>query len=189
MPLRKKTGTPIPKQAPKAVQPKAVTAVSHPVPYIRQLQTEWCWAACTAMIARFVRPADPELKQCELANTLLNKSNCCNSPTPTVCNQPCQIQNILPVFKSRKIKGVGELNPLTPNELLHELTSNGPVEVGYLWWGGGGHVAIVYGVTAAGRLAVHDPWFGSGIVTYQSLIAAYGRGRWALSFGQFASEV
>lgn len=194
MPLRKKTGTPIPKAAPVAT-PALVAAVAaaalptHAVPYIRQEQTEWCWAACTAMIAGFLRPTQPVVQQCALANILLGKTNCCNTPTPTACNRPCEIESILPVYKTQKILGIGELNPLTPNELLFELTNNGPVEVGYLWWGGGGHVAIVYGVTASDRLAVHDPWFGSGFVTYQALFAAYGRGRWALSFGQFKSQV
>ncbi len=189
MPIRKKTGIPIPKAVPADAARAAAAPVSHPVPYIKQLKNQWCWAVCTAMIGRFVRPVDPELKQCELANTLLGKSNCCNAPTPAGCNQPCPIGQIIPVYNTRKILGVFDPKPLPATGLLKELTNHGPVEVGYLWWGGGGHVAVVYGLNAAGLFAVHDPWFGSGFVAHDSLLLAYGQGRWAISFGRFRAEV
>lgn len=186
MPVRKKSGTPIPppKAAPAATT-AAVAPPSHPVPFIKQEQNQWCWAACTAMIAGWLRPADPHLKQCALAGILTGHTNCCSTPVPRKCNQPCAEVQILPVYKTQKILGVGERNPLSQQEMLFELTNNGPVEVGYYWFGGGGHVAIVYGLTATGLYAVHDPWFGSGFVRYNALRAAYGRGLWALSFGQF----
>lgn len=186
MPVRKKTGTPIPppKAAP-TVATEAPAPPTHPVPFIKQEQTQWCWAACTAMISGWLRPADPHLKQCALAGILTGHTNCCSAAVPKKCNMPCPELSILPVFKSQKILGIGERNPLSEQEMLFELTNNGPVEVGYYWFGGGGHVAVVYGKTAAGLYAVHDPWFGSGFVRYTALRSAYGRGLWALSFGQF----
>lgn len=187
MPLRKKTGIPIPTVAPAAAA-TVVAPPSHPVPFIRQEQTQWCWAACTAMIAAWLRPTAPVLKQCALAGVLTGQTNCCSPTVPKKCNRPCPELSILPVFRSQKVRGIGERNPLSEAELLYELKTNGPVEVGYYWFGGGGHVAIVYGLTAAGLCAVHDPWFGSGFVRYTALRTAYGRGLWALSFGQFKPE-
>lgn len=187
MPVRKKQGVPIPAGGLAAV-PAPTLPPSHPVPFIRQEQTQWCWAACTAMIAGWLRPSDPVVKQCELAGRLVSRKDCCKTKMPAVCNSPCPERLILAVYASEKIAGVGERNPLTPQEVLYELTTNGPVEVGYYWLGGGGHVVIVYGLTAAGLYAVHDPWFGSGYVTYNALRTAYGRGLWVLSFGQFKAQ-
>ena len=72
MPLRK-TGIPIRTLRGRRVAKRAVAAAPLPtpmlpVPFFAQEQTQWCWAACSQMVAAFMKK--PPVKQCELANFL-----------------------------------------------------------------------------------------------------------------------
>ena len=185
MPLRVKTGVPIPAPpfaAPAAPAAPAVGATLN-VSLVKQTQNQWCWAACTAMIARFLGMVEP--KQCELANFLFGRTNCCQAPGSTTCNKPAQVQEIVKVYKHLGIKLTGPDKPLLADTVKKELDAGRPFEVGYLWNGGGGHVAIVYGYTPQGLVLVHDPWYGTGSITYNRLRLAYGMGVWFVSYGQF----
>jgi hypothetical protein len=56
-----------------------------------------------------------------------------------------------------------------------------PVEVGYTWNGGGGHVATVRGWAQDANglfVRVNDPIYGSGGVYYSNLLNPYGLGMW-----------
>jgi hypothetical protein len=156
------------------------------VPQIFQEQTQWCWAACAQMVAAFLGNAD--VRQCELANFLHEQTKCCNKPGSTACNQPCPYDGIEKVFTHLRIHSISHNWAVNPQVLMREFQANRPVEIGLLWFGGGGHVAIVRGVTERGLLAVNDPWFGQGVATYMYLALAYGQGEWAYSFGDFRSE-
>ena len=191
MPLRVPTGVSIrPARRPSGVglAPAAVPAAPPPllpVPYVQQTQTEWCWAACAEMVARYFGAT--AVKQCELANVLHHQTGCCTAPASAACNQPTDYPGVFTVYAHLGIGLIGHTWAVNPQVVLRELTAGRPVEVGYTWDGGGGHVAVIYGVTPAGLLAVHDPWpdFGSGFATYQFVLTAYGMGRWTYSFGDF----
>src|SRR5262245_36707139 len=176
MPLRASTRVPIRVAKPRARAAAATGAVMLNVPYVRQEQNEWCWAACTQMVAAYMGKGN--IKQCELANFLHGQSDCCQHPGSVNCNQPCPLEDIVPVYAHVGISGIGDGHPESLAVMLRELKAKRPVEVGFLWFGGGGHVVIVRGVDAQGNFAVHDPWFGSGPVTYMELLTAYGQGRW-----------
>jgi Papain-like cysteine protease AvrRpt2 len=186
MPLRVKTGVPITAPPPTAVGPAEAAAVGGAtlnVPLVAQTQNQWCWAACTAMIAKFLGMAEPG--QCELANFLFGRTNCCTAPGSAQCNRPAQTAEVVQVYNHLGIKLVGPDNPLWPNTVKMELDAGRPFEVGLLWNGGGGHVVIVYGYTAQGLVLVRDPWFGNLSITYNRLFTAYGMGRWFVSYGRF----
>ena len=188
MPLRKKTGLPI--SAPATPAPtRALTAdaLAAPpplaVPLVKQTQNQWCWAACTAMIARFL--GLPEPKQCELANFLFSRTNCCQAPASSPCNRPAQYVDIISVYNHIGIAGIGPDYPLLPNTVVAELNAGRPFEVALNWAGGGGHVAIVYGYTNQGLVLIQDPHFGTLSMVYNALAAAYGHGWWVASYGRF----
>jgi hypothetical protein len=153
------------------------------VPFVRQTQNQWCWAACSQMVAAYL--GNPNVKQCELANFLHEQTNCCVKPSSSKCNQPSPVEGINQVYRHLNIDNVSEELPTAYAVVIRELQAGRPIEVGYQWFGGGGHVAIIYGATANGMLLVHDPWYGSGVEHYFRLRAAYGMGRWTFSFGLF----
>lgn len=179
-----KKGVPIPAPAPAPLS-AAAAATPQPldVPLVRQTQNQWCWAACTAMIARFLGLVEP--KQCELANFLHGQTNCCDKPSSSKCNKPAQYPDIVSVYNHIDIKLTGPDYPLLPNTVKLELDAGRPFEVALAWNGGGGHVAIVYGYTSAGLLLIRDPWYGNLKLPYNNLYWAYGQGRWTASYGQF----
>jgi hypothetical protein len=87
------------------------------------------------------------------------------------------------VYEHLRIHCLSEPHAETPPVLPRESTAQRPVEVGFLWSGGGGHVILVRWVTGHGLYAVNDPWYRQGLVTYLNLMMAYGMGRWGMSFG------
>jgi hypothetical protein len=135
------------------------------------------------MIARFLGMAEP--KQCELANFLSGRTDCCTTPGSAQCNRPAQTADVVKVFNHLGINLVGPDNPLLANTVKAELDAGRAFEVGFLWNGGGGHVVIVYGYTANGLVLVQDPINGTLSITYNGLLQAYGMGRWFVSYGRF----
>src|SRR5262245_38112128 len=160
-----------------------VTPVMLNVPWIHQEQTEWCWAACSQMVAAFLGNAN--VKQCELANFLHGQTKCCDKPGSNACNQPCPYEGIGQVYGHLNVNCISQEGRVNGQVLLREFNANRPVEIGFLWYGGGGHVVVLHGVTDVGLIAVNHPLFGTGLVTYLYLAAAYGQGIWAYSFGDF----
>ena len=187
MSLRRETGAPIPTNPAGPIPMAAPAAPTGPillgVPLFLQQQSEWCWAACTAMIAAFFNK--PTVKQCELANFLQQQTTCCDNPGSSACNQPCQNQNIMRVYGHIGIGGHAPDLPLFVDTLANEIIAGRPVEVGFLWDSGGGHVVLVYGYNFEGVFAVRDPWRGTLSVTYPALQTAYGMGEWVVSYGRF----
>jgi hypothetical protein len=156
------------------------------VKLIAQEQTQWCWAACTQMVVKFLLNKD--VKQCELANFLHEQTKCCSSPSSSGCNQPCPFEKIIPVFNKAGINGIFEGLPSAWSTIVREIKAGRPLEVGYLWFGGGGHVAILYGFGPNNMLMIHDPWYGSATLTYRAVLSAYGMGRWSLTYGRFVTK-
>lgn len=193
MPLRVTNGVPVrvsrrpnlPAAAGFGLAPAAAPPMLS-VPYVKQTQTQWCWAACAEMVARYLGAA--AVKQCELANVLHGQTKCCTSPASAACNLPTDYPGVFKVYTHLGIKCIGHTWAVNGQVVLKELKAGRPVEVGYTWAGGtGGHVALITGVTPAGLLAIHDPWpdYGTGFATYQYVFSAYGMGRWTYSFGDF----
>lgn len=165
--------------------PPAVTfgAVPPAVPMILQTQTQWCWAACAEMVLRYY--GKQGVGQCDLANWLFGQSACCVKSSSSLCNRPCQTQDVARVFSNWGIRSslVGSSIPF--KSLDAEISNSRPVEVGYVWTGGGGHVVLVVQTRIEKNRAVcqvNDPGLGSGGVYYNDLLKAYGQGRWFVSW-------
>jgi hypothetical protein len=187
MPIRAQTLVPI--HAPPAVfaAPDVTDGqILLDVPQVFQEQNEWCWAACTQMIAAFL--GNSGVKQCELANFLHDQTDCCQNPGSDACNQPCPFEDVLPVYDHIGISGVMDNHAETVQVMLTELQAKRPFEVAVVWLGGGGHVVLVRGIYADGTFAVNDPWNGAGPVSYLGLLTAGGLGRWVVTYGVFRSK-
>src|SRR5437016_1161349 len=114
MPLRVTNTIPIqPPPEPHAAVP-ALPGLAGPVmldvPYVRQEQTEWCWAACSQMVAAFF--GNSAVKQCELANFLHNQTKCCQKPDSNACNQPAQYDDIGNVYTQLNINCISQNWPV-----------------------------------------------------------------------------
>jgi Papain-like cysteine protease AvrRpt2 len=156
-----------------------------PVPRITQEKNRWCWAASADMVADYYR--NPELTQCNFANKLLDRTDCCKDKLET-CNEGCTAEDVAEVYQQFNIESHFTEGQVSPERLVAEIDADRPVQVGFRWRGGpGGHVVIV---TGHGRdqqgvfFGVNDPLdkyheMTNGKVYYDSLKDAYGLGEWA----------
>ena len=149
------------------------------VPMIKQEQRNWCWAACADMILHYY--GNPGITQCQLANWAFGQSSCCQIPSSTLCDNGIGDAKISQLFSVYGLRSSYTANYVAYGILDIEIGSRRPVEVGYTWNGGGGHVAVVIETTViSGRqvVSVNDPGYGPGSVYYPDLLTAYGLGRW-----------
>jgi hypothetical protein len=178
MPLRVRTVVPIPFQhglrnrfaapAPGAPAPLAV-------PYIKQEQTNWCWAACCEMVFDF---NSVTVRQCDMATSQFG-GNCCVTPSSAVCNQGNWPENVYPQYTFQCLRTNAAF---TAAAVQTEINAGRPVEVYYAWTGGGAHVALIIGYYDNGDFEVNDPWYGPGRRTDASVRAAYNFGAWTITY-------
>ncbi len=177
MPLRVTQGHPITFGAP-LIGAKALN-----VPQIAQEQKQWCWAGCANMVLRYYD--NTAVRQCDFANWLFGLSGCCDTPSSTLCDRPCQVRDVSRVYKNWSIRSSTIKGTVTFATLQSEINDGRPVEVAYDWNGGGGHAAIVtgYGTNNTGPFVrVNDPAYGSGGIYYTDLLTAYGWGTWCYTW-------
>jgi hypothetical protein len=158
----------------------------------QQEQSEWCWAAVAASLAKFFDPCDVCSKrtlfqQCQIATRVLSplsppppapKLDCCGDPTP--CNIP---QVLAEVLKAIGMWRTTLDRPLTFDEVQQEIDADRPVCVRIEWPDGGGHAVVIrgYRVLASGALQVYvaDPLYPSSLVDFDEFtFSYYGDGKW-----------
>lgn len=134
------------------------------VDFIPQDLTNWCWAACVAMVLQFYKIEFG--KQCQLAAAGLGASatTCCTDVTRPDCDCPLSDDEITCLWHARKIPASYEPNRIPDLDLFREIDcEERPVEIGYgpgPGQDGVGHVVIVYGWQGEfGQLSFlsHDP--------------------------------
>lgn len=175
------------------VLPEAVTLGAAPtllaVPYLSQPVTNWCWATCATMLARFHGHA---IRICEATSKLIPNEGCCEGVPPEgtfnrswskgTCNRTCTVDEINKLHVAIGLKSKRCSGQVSFAELERELSTSGrPVEVAYAWTGGGGHVAVVRGIDHDKQMVhVNDPWpdYGQTVVQFEALRSAYGKGAW-----------
>jgi ABC-type bacteriocin/lantibiotic exporter with double-glycine peptidase domain len=145
------------------------------VPYLRQEQTNWCWAACCEMVFSYYKVT---ARQCEMATYQFGR-DCCRTPSTKVCNQANWPENIYAKWRFFFAKTAASISSTT---LCAEIDANRPVEVLYKWRGRGAHVALICGYYENGDVEVHDPWYGQGRYSFPEIVQAYGRGTWTATY-------
>ena len=152
------------------------------VPMIFQEQTNWCWAACAEMVASYYGKQAP---QCESANYLFGRNDCCNLPSSGPCNKPIPDNDPGAITRVYSHWGIqSQINyPVSYEVLESEMASSRPVELAFLWNSGGGHAALVIQTFLVlwflRWIRVNDPWYGQGAVPFDSLGNYLGLGCWA----------
>ena len=182
MPLKVKTGKSINFQEP-FLNEKVIN-----VPQIKQEQSNWCWAACAEMVFRYYDGA--AARQCEFANELFGRTECCSKPSSPDCNKPCRKEDVSKLYSSKHICSTFVGSVVSFSKLQSEIDADRPVEVAYFWGDKGetGHLVVVRGWRVDGKeefVYVNDPGDSPGedrIVAYSELLAAYGKGNWTYTW-------
>lgn len=147
----------------------------------RQLQSNWCWAAVTASLARFYQE-DHFADQVKLVSGILKKEYCCSGNGCSTCNRPWYVgealdhvdvlQNAMPY-------------PVSKKELMEELICNRPVVIVVKWHHAAtGHILVVSGFNRSHQFLT---WDSRGpdmrLVSFEDLCAGYeGRSEWVNTF-------
>jgi hypothetical protein len=135
------------------VAASAASAGSLPVTLAPQQTSQWCWAASGQMIMDYLGAS--RVTQCDQANRRFNRTDCCNSPTPSAC-----IVGGWPEFEKYGFS-YNTTGALSWSSLVNEINNNRPVAFSWGWTGGGGHMMVArgYAVTRTDNLVhVSDPW-------------------------------
>jgi hypothetical protein len=143
-----------------------------PVDLLPQQQDEWCWAASGQMIMNYLGAS---VSQCDEANQLGGRSDCCNSPTPAACDFPGW-----PQFANYGFSSASVNDALSWNDLWTQFDSHrSPVAFSWDWTGGGAHMMVAIGckvvagqqyVTINNPLAVN--WGGQYDIPYSVYVSA-----------------
>lgn len=126
-----------------------------------QQTDNWCWAATTQMLAKHLGIT---VSQCDLANTVFSKTNCCNDePTDASCRKTndCNTPGWVELDKVG-VKFSESATALSWEDLRKQIyCSKKPMAHAYGTPGVVGHVRVIKGyATLAGTnyVVINDPW-------------------------------
>jgi papain like cysteine protease AvrRpt2 len=146
-----------------------------------QLQSQWCWAACSASVSRFYDTAS-SWTQCRVVNAELEQTGCCQDGATGQCNQPWYLQRALTRTGNLVSWSSGTVPMAT---IRSQIDAGRPVGVRIGWAGGGGHFVMISGCldAATGLLEVRDPIFGTSEISIASFASNYqGSGSWTHTY-------
>jgi papain like cysteine protease AvrRpt2 len=157
-----------------------------PMAFQQQQQSNWCWAACEAMVFSW---NNFQISQCQIVgDRAFDKKNCCKNPQD--CDVTRTDQQISSDYSAWEYQYTYTAAQISINSIGNTIDVYSLVEVGFSWNGGGGHVAIVNGVnTDSNTVFVSDPGNDApmGWINYASLQSAYGQGTWDATWNGLAS--
>jgi len=139
----------------------------------RQLETNWCWLACSAAIHNFYAPNNA-ITQCHLLGLL-------NGHGQTVCNNPAAYN--VPGFPSialqylKNLQNSGVISQLHNQGIEVEINAHRPMVVAYTQpQQNVGHAIILIGYeTGTDTIYIMDPSTGSGSAPLSGIIKAYSQ--------------
>lgn len=159
------------------------------MPHETQAQPYWCWAAVAACISAYF--GTPRW-QCEIANDVLNRRDCCGSAAAGACNKPKRPEIVLSAINHFRPNVITSSLPYA--DIALEIGSyHYPIACCIRWRGSGmGHLVVIYGYhpqvvngIAVAWLEVMDPWPGvqSRSLSYRDFVNNYrGKGQWTLTY-------
>jgi hypothetical protein len=153
-----------------------------PLTVQHQLQTNWCWAACSVSTSDFFDPPT-SWEQCEVAGKELERGDCCGGGAGGACNVPWYLDRALRRTGNFDSKSSGTASWKT---LTREIDAGRPVGARIGWKGGGGHFVLLTGYRSAGgrrEVVVEDPWTGRSSVPVDVFATRYkSTGTWTHTY-------
>ncbi len=132
------------------------------IPEVEQEKTNWCWAASMQAI---LDESGTTVTQCELANWLFSRTDCCN---PGNCNSTTSPEQQRDILNHWGLTNTLVYNTLSWNQLKTEIKAGRPISIGFSWCTWGGHSLVIYGFsevkngTVTYNVAYMDPAPGEG---------------------------
>ncbi len=150
-----------------------------PVPLYGQQTNMWCWAATTQMTVAYQGVI---ITQCQQANLLFGRNDCCINPPNAAC-----VNGGWPNYPawgfSTQITAWG--TALTFDQLVAQIDANLPTNFSWGWTGGGGHIMVARGyknVNGVNYVYINDPWppnqGGSSWITYAEYVSSNTHTHW-----------
>jgi hypothetical protein len=147
----------------------------------RQLQSNWCWAACGASVSAFFNPAS-QWTQCSLVSDQTDQPDCCQEGSSARCN----VRGYLDLVLQRTGNYAGTAQgPVGGNDIRSELARDRPVAARVAWENGGGHFVVITGHQggATEMIEVEDPYYGKSNITLDDFALSYqGTGHWSHTY-------
>jgi hypothetical protein len=148
---------------------------------IWQEETAWCWAAAAEMVLRYYRGGD--VHQCELANEIFDRTDCCLDPMPDACNDGILVRDVRRLYNEWSVNATLQSRSVGFSTLRDEIEAERPVEVVYQLRGGFEHAVIVRGYRddQEGKFVIFndpDPFREVGELPLEDFKTAEGKGNW-----------
>ncbi|HYV95448.1 MAG TPA: papain-like cysteine protease family protein [Chitinophagales bacterium] len=144
-----------------------------------QHQSNWCWAASGEMTMEFLGAT---IDQCDEANKEFGRTDCCNTPTPSVCND-----GGWPEFDKYGFKADHTTDAaLSWDEVKRQIYCHKvPFCNTWHWSGGGGHMMVISAysvINGVSYVYLRDPLpVGTGSsrwITYDAYVSGSGYTHW-----------
>lgn len=141
----------------------------------RQCHPNWCWAATASSIRRFY-VAGSDWRQCDVANAVLHRTDCCDF----ACDHPNVAFNMTNTLASPlnrvRCLAAQTFSPPTFDVLNSELGAGHPVGARFAWQGGGAHFVVIVGTSSDERIAIKDSFYepdGISSIAYSQFKHSY----------------
>jgi hypothetical protein len=134
------------------------------LPWKRQEQDQWCWAAATQSVVSYY---GENPSQCDIVGALF----------PFCPNWPAHIANVHDTVLPRYGLTSGYIiNALTWDEVVNTIWNGRPAIIRWEWADGAGHMVVIYGwqeISSSDRRVYYmDPQYGTGYVRdYNNLVS------------------
>jgi len=132
------------------------------VPQKTQEKSNWCWAACSQAILEYY---GTYVTQTQIADYAVNGAN---QTYPLCSNSLSGIDGILKHFDAI-LSTCRKAYAFFKSEIQQEIDAGRPIQIGILWWAGGGHAVVIRGIVGD-YLYIMDPLYGPLIKTYNSTV-------------------
>ncbi len=119
-------------------------------------QTKWCWSSITSSLVRHFSNNGTTIKQCDIANAVLNVKTCCKNGRFKNCNKLYRLD--LAIKHYNHFQG-WQSGSLAASNLQKNLINNKPVGVRIQWRSQNfGHFILIVGYSGSGSFyIVLDP--------------------------------
>ncbi len=135
------------------------------LPEVEQETNMWCWAASMEAVLDVF---GIDVSQCEEANWLFSRTDCCSPVVPGDCIHGARGGEQKAVLDHWGLASTLVYSTITWSQLKTEIKASRPINMGWSWCTLGGHSLDIYGFsevkdgTVKYNVWYMDPWYGEG---------------------------